>query len=125
MASQSTHAPRSTCASLSPPPCCPHARARLQTPPARPLGYLPEEILRLCKRRRGPLWLHVEDAYVPVKRTDDVLLFACEVAAAYHEGVARNVPREDWFRAEMQQIEDEVQRRLAEPDSENEADDPE
>ena len=87
--------------------------------------YLPEEILRLCKRRRGPLWLHVEEAYVPVKRTDDVLLFACEVAAAYHEGVARNVPREDWFRAEMQQIEDEVQRRLAEPDSENEADDPE
>ena len=50
--------------------------------------YLPEEILRLCKRRRGPLWLHVEDAYVPVKRTDDVLLFACEVAAAYHEGVS-------------------------------------
>lgn len=85
--------------------------------------YCGDEILARCKRQQGPFWLCVENTPVPV-RGDMCLQFACEVSAAYHNGLAHNALFDDGFCEDMAERERRIQAHMDEnssDDSESEA----
>lgn len=62
------------------------------------------EIKDMCSRVTGPFWLHVEGTLVPIKG-NEILDFACQVSAAYHDYIAYNAPYDDGFSADMRERE--------------------
>lgn len=78
--------------------------------------YCGDEILARCKRHAGPFWLSVENTPVPV-RGEACLQFACEVSAAYHNGLAHNALCDDGFCEDMQERERRIQAHMDEPNS--------
>jgi len=100
----------------------------LYGPSRRPLAlsgtrrYLADELFAVASRARPPYWLLVEGTRLRLG-SRDALWLGCQVAAAYRNSIAQNVPPPDGFEEDMAEREARVQQHMEAESSSDEAED--